>query len=283
LLADKDSFFAKMFSGAWKLEALPDGSYFIDRLVNVRTTQLTGARDGTNFRYILNYMRTGELSIPDGDSFLVNELLKEADFYNLQGFITSMKQTVKPKPTLFPGTTLLTDETHQQKLVKWLPWDNNTNYKLQYKASRDGWGNQTEHFQEVPTVILLLSKKGYLFGGYMSAWSASSGCDSAVFIFTLSNPHGIKPTKFPFNDPGNSSISMHCSGYSFRFHFHGGFEVSEQHCVFDFPGSKRSYSYIDTTGKGAQLFTETKESGRKGHRITYQTKLTDVEVFQCIK
>jgi hypothetical protein len=124
LLADKDSFFAKMFSGAWKLEALPDGSYFIDRLVNVRTTQLTGARDGTNFRYLLNYMRTGELSIPDDDSFLVNELLTEADFYNLQGFvkvITSMKQTVKPKPTLFkgPGTTLLTDETHKQKIVDW--------------------------------------------------------------------------------------------------------------------------------------------------------------------
>ncbi len=31
LQSDKDSFFAKMFSGSWKLDPLPDGSYFIDR------------------------------------------------------------------------------------------------------------------------------------------------------------------------------------------------------------------------------------------------------------
>jgi hypothetical protein len=173
-----------------------------------------------------------------------------------------MKQTVKPKPTLFPGTTLLTDETHQQKLVKWLPWDNNTNYKLKYKASKEGWRLQHLIFKQAPTVILLRSENGYLFGGY---WSSHISYDNTVFIFTLTNPHGIKPTKFTFNNLGYESINLYP-----KVCFIGGFEVNGQHCVVEFPGSKHSYSYIDTTGKGENLFTGSEE-----------TELSDMEVFQC--
>jgi hypothetical protein len=213
-------------------------------------------------------MRTGEVSIPD-DSFLMNEILKEADFYNLQGFIKACKE---PKPALFPGSTLLTDETHQQKIVEWIPW-NSTKYQLLYKASRDGWEEATfNNFlcSRRPTVAILLSKNGYLFGGYtVVPWSGETSvafADDSVFLFTLTNPNGIKPIKFPVNvrNPRTTTV---CCGKGAPF-FEGGFNVKGQTCRFEFPGA----NYANISGYyEANLFTGSQE-----------TELSDMEVFQCI-
>ncbi len=46
------------------------GSFFIDR-------------DGTYFHYVLNYLRTGELIIPENKPHLVKMLLLEAEFYQV--------------------------------------------------------------------------------------------------------------------------------------------------------------------------------------------------------
>jgi len=56
-----------MFSGRFDTKPGEDGSYFIDR-------------DGTHFRYILNYLRTGQLIVPK-DEIIREELLAEAEFY----------------------------------------------------------------------------------------------------------------------------------------------------------------------------------------------------------
>jgi hypothetical protein len=190
----------------------------------------------------------------------MSEILKEAEFYNLQGFIKACNSY---KKTLFPGSTLLADETHQQKIAKWLPW-NNTNFKLLHKASRDGWDLSKSSFQG-PIVILLRSENGYLFGGYTFfngfPFSGYAGIkDDSVFLFSLTNPH----TKFPYKDPGYSITA--------GFHFVGGFQVNGQNCTFQFPYNSSRMPYADTTGKGANLFTGSKE-----------TTLSDMEVFQCIR
>lgn len=68
----EDSFLAVMFSGRYNLQRESDGSFFIDR-------------DGTNFRFVLNYLRDGEGSvdiIPDNIK-LLQELISEAEFYKL--------------------------------------------------------------------------------------------------------------------------------------------------------------------------------------------------------
>jgi len=60
-----------MFSGRHMIEFdEKDGSVFIDR-------------DGTHFRYILNYLRDGNVLLPT-DKVVIQELLKEAEFYQLQ-------------------------------------------------------------------------------------------------------------------------------------------------------------------------------------------------------
>jgi len=88
LKTGNDSVFAHMFSGNWKLQAAEDGSFFIDR-------------DGTHFRYILNFLRTGELVIPDNPD-IRRELQKEVDFYN----ITSLIEALTPKEVFLESTLL---------------------------------------------------------------------------------------------------------------------------------------------------------------------------------
>ena len=44
---------AAMFFGKFEMKPTEDGSFFIDR-------------DGTHFRSILNFLRTGKLTLPEG-------------------------------------------------------------------------------------------------------------------------------------------------------------------------------------------------------------------------
>ena len=54
LTKDPDSMLASMFSGKLEVTPLEDGAFFIDR-------------DGKHFRFILNYICTGKLTLPKGD------------------------------------------------------------------------------------------------------------------------------------------------------------------------------------------------------------------------
>ena len=75
------SLLAEMFSERFKLEQGKDGSYFIDR-------------DGTYFRHILNYLRSGTapvLSILKTD---VEEILREAEYYGLAGLVKAINNKV---------------------------------------------------------------------------------------------------------------------------------------------------------------------------------------------
>ena len=74
-----------MFSGGFDTKPAEDGSYFIDR-------------DRTHFRYILNYLRTGKLDVPQ-DETVREELLNEAEFYKIEG--SSSMSLLTPSLTQF--------------------------------------------------------------------------------------------------------------------------------------------------------------------------------------
>ena len=87
LTNDSDSMLAAMFSGRHLLKQEADGSYFIDR-------------DGTHFRYILNFLRDGgfkEGTLPTDRGFL-NELLTEAEYYQISGLVGHLKDLLENMP-----------------------------------------------------------------------------------------------------------------------------------------------------------------------------------------
>ena len=149
LTSDPKSMLAAMFSGRHKQETTGDGSFFIDR-------------DGTHFRFLVNYLRNGELILPEGATFL-KELEAEAKFYQLQGILDALK----PKEP-FEESVILTNEEHRRVLKSWLPEAMKGEYRLLFRASRDGFAASTFHFQcdnEGPTVAVVKSG-GNIFGGF---------------------------------------------------------------------------------------------------------------------
>ena len=140
-----------MFSGRFDTKPAEDGTYFIDR-------------DGTHFRYILNYLRTGRLLVPE-DQLVQKELLEEAEFYQIRGIIDELC----PRP--FLESNILSEE-HKDILVnRWLTdqlKSPHSTFVLLYRASRDGWSSTTFHArcdERGPTVVVVKSVD-CLFGGF---------------------------------------------------------------------------------------------------------------------
>lgn len=73
---DTDSMLAVMFSGRHRLHMdAKEGAVFIDR-------------DGTHFRHILNWLRDGTVPILDMPAY--QELLREAEYYQLMGLVENI-------------------------------------------------------------------------------------------------------------------------------------------------------------------------------------------------
>jgi len=73
-----ESLLGKMFSGTYSVNAGKDGSYFLDH-------------DGRHFYFILNYLRNDDIALLKKSDPLIDELLKEAEFYQLPGLVERLK------------------------------------------------------------------------------------------------------------------------------------------------------------------------------------------------
>ena len=165
LRKDPNSILAAMFSGKFDTKPSKDGSFFIDR-------------DGTHFRFILNYLRDGELILPEGATFL-EELRKEAEFYQIQGILDELKPLAPPRQSTkpFEESVILRDEHCEQVLRGWLPTDLEGEWRLLFRASRDGFASQTFHSKcdnKGPTITVVKSGP-YIFGGYTEkSWKSKN-------------------------------------------------------------------------------------------------------------
>jgi len=178
---DPDSMLCAMFSGRHELKAdEEDGSYFIDR-------------NGELFGYILDYLRNGELLCPD-DKIVQKRLLKEAEFFQVQGIITLLEE----KTSL---SAIIKNKNHHSTVMSWLP--PGATCSLLYRATSDGKSPADFHRccdNKGPTLLVIRSGE-YIFGGYTSkSWKTTESDDSFVsdsqsFLFTLVNPSGSEPTK----------------------------------------------------------------------------------------
>jgi hypothetical protein len=165
-------------------------------------------------------------------------------------------------PVCLEGCSLLT-ASQQNTLCEWLATDakSKSPWKLAYQGSRDGFGADKFHLLcdlKGESVAVIKSSNGYLLGGYSSAswdtatknrqWENAPGS----FIFTISNPHGIPPTKYlPLVHPEYTVYHNSDRGPSFG-NGHDLYVTSGYlgNSCTNFPSS-----YKDTTGKGKQTFT----------------------------
>ena len=156
LTKDPNTMLAAMFSGKFGMKPCEDGAFFIDR-------------DGTHFRFILNYLRTGKLTLPEGATFL-KEVLEEAEFYQIQGIIDELSnQAIKP----FEESEILTNENHRSVLKGWLS-SQEGKWCLLFRASRDGFAAAAFHSKcdnKGPTVTIVKSGNN-IFGGFIKeSWN----------------------------------------------------------------------------------------------------------------
>ena len=156
LKKDPNSMLATLFSGKFEMKPSEDGSFFIDR-------------DGTYFRFILNYLRSGELILPDSATFL-KELETEAKFYHLRGILDELQSKERK---VFEETVILRNEGHRRVLKSWLPEAMKGEWRLLFRASRDGFAALKFHSKcdnKGPTITVVKSGEN-IFGGFTEkAW-----------------------------------------------------------------------------------------------------------------
>jgi len=76
---DDESMLSSMFSGRHNIKTDSEGYYFIDR-------------NGEVFKYILKYLRDGKINFSDMTNDTKNDLLDEANYYNLTGLINYINE-----------------------------------------------------------------------------------------------------------------------------------------------------------------------------------------------
>jgi len=251
----KDTFFTALFSQQWELEQNPDDkSIFIDR-------------NGKIFTYILEYLRTD--IIPNNvmrDETLLHSILIEAQYIHLQKLLELLAGSY------FLNGTLL--KTEQKVKLNEFYGKINQRWELIYKASRDGFDANAFHTRcnnKGPTMTIIQSNNNYLFGGYTSIPWTSDGSyknDTTAFLFTLTNPDNIPPTKYLIN-PNTGNAAYHNSSHGPTFG--SGHDL---HLANSSNSNNSSYAnfpsaYLDTTGKGNNTFT-----GARNFTVS------DIEVFK---
>ncbi|CAF4149393.1 unnamed protein product [Rotaria sp. Silwood2] len=243
---EQGTFFTDLFARQWQLERDPkDDSIFIDR-------------NGKLFAHILEYLRTGVISNSvKSDESLRQSLVIESDFYRLPKL-----QNLLAKPT-FAGSTLLESYEHKQKLNEFYG-NPDQQWELIYKATRDGFSTEAFHKKcdkKGPTMTIIKSAKKFIFGGCTSvSWSLDCGPkkDTQVFLFTLTNPHNIPPTKYPINPAKTLNAVYHFYAHGPNFGDNADIYVTTNSNKTDqFPRrfTKFPISYMDTTGQVDKTFT----------------------------
>jgi gas vesicle protein len=177
---------------------------------------------------------------------------------------------------LFTGGALLSSE--QQMKLNEFCGKKDQKWVLIYKATRDGFGASDFHRccdNQGPTMSVIQSKDGgYLFGGYTSvSWRSIQNLvpdNNGPFIFTLTNPHGIPPTKYSIKDVQHSICDHNGCGPTFGnghdLHVCDNSQMKTESYA-NFP-----YSYNDTTNRGNTTFTGS---------FNFQT--SDIEVYRLVK
>eukprot|EP01132_Coremiostelium_polycephalum_P008075 gene8075-9935_t len=218
LTSIKNTYFHTMFSGTYELKPMEGttNSYFIDR--------------------------DGELILPDRESHKT-ELMKEINFYCLNEYLESTIEAKKEREY----QELFT------KINEWGSFPSNRKWKSIYQASKDGFSASTFHQKcnnKGPTITIIWSKTGNIFGGYTSLnWNSIGNYqnDPQSFLFLLKNSKN-QSMKFPYRNTGHSIYDNVSYGPTFG-NGHDFHICDNSNTVSNsYTNMNNSYGFQNTTG-----------------------------------
>ncbi|KAK8797236.1 hypothetical protein WA158_004446 [Blastocystis sp. Blastoise] len=173
----------------------------------------------TYIDHIYEYIQYNCIYISEEETKNINKELLENEMCRLFGdkVINIVDECIIPY-SYFPYTRILTNKSMEIPLMNWLGKEKK--WKLLFRASEHDFFVSEFHKYcdnkgETVTIIKHIGNNNHIniFGGYADqSWeSRTSNCyksHSKEFLFTLSNEHGIPPTKY---DNINSSYGICCS------------------------------------------------------------------------
>jgi len=170
------SFFDLMLSGEIDIKPIhhkPD-TYFIDR-------------DGTIFKYILDYMKDSEgFSL---QSSFMKEVLKEIEFYKLKPPSLSK---IKTNGISLNSLSTIVDDNIFDIFNLWINGtDKRSNFNLLFRASENKFSALEFHKHcddKGPTIVIIKTEKDLVFGGYNSqSWNSDEVYygDNKCFLFEM--------------------------------------------------------------------------------------------------
>jgi len=168
----------------------------------------------------------------------------------------TMEDIPENTDSYFDDTVILNRK--QEGILNYWYGDRTQKWSLYYRASRDGFSAQQFHTlcdSKGATFTILKTKKGNIFGGYTAqSWKSETQYlrDRSAFLFTLVNPHGIKPTKYALEEPDYAIRTHEDHGPTFG----DGYDiiVDSDADVNHTSHTNFPHSYTDTTGKGKFTF-----------------------------
>merc|ERR1719204_510907 len=171
LRSTNGTFFEKMFRKGANTTITANGTYFIDR-------------DPSTFGYILDYLRTGDLLVESGDVNVRMQVLDDAEYFKLPNALQDYLRwsSVAGIDLWFSEVDFINDQL--KKVSKKMGG-------LLFQASKDGDAVSTFHSRcdsKGPSVVIVETKSGNVFGGYTStSWSNSGGYQGSTgaFLFRL--------------------------------------------------------------------------------------------------
>ncbi|KAK8805921.1 hypothetical protein WA158_002577 [Blastocystis sp. Blastoise] len=223
----------------------------------------------TYINQIHDYIQYNCIYISDEETKNINRELLENEMYNLFG--DKGKEKVKEAmmiPQYFVGTKIIMNYSMEIPLVNWLGKEKK--WKLLFRASEHDWKASEFHKYcnnkgETVTIIKHIGHNNHIniFGGYTDqSWESRTSWKSysKEFLFTLSNEHGIPPTKYDYAII-DSSFGIGCSSsYGPVFGYGHGIHISDQcHSNTNFYCYAHSYSEVNTPQKSS-LFVNTDDA-----------------------
>uniref|UniRef100_A0A7S2MT83 TLDc domain-containing protein n=1 Tax=Helicotheca tamesis TaxID=374047 RepID=A0A7S2MT83_9STRA len=209
----KGTFLEALFSGRWEKKLQHDdlGRIFLDM-------------NPVCFQSIVDFLIVKQLS-PQDSSLVEPHTDKEHQHILAHMLKYFGLNKVISHPSHGLTSNIVTDQSHIETLYEWLSEDGfGGETQLLYRASRDGWEPSKFHDlcdNQGPTVTVIESSEGYIFGGFADTpWSSSvEGFRPSpkAFLFGLKCYSDIGPSKMKLKSPNIVKAVDHQCDYGPSF------------------------------------------------------------------